>query len=135
MIQTVDIAVVSGGKLLLIRRAKPPFMDKLVLPGGHVEASDASLAAAAARELREEVGLDLPPERLRFLMTLDAPDRDPRPGRRVSSVFVAGISATEAAGAAPASDAVAVTWRPLAELKPEEVGFDHWLAVEKLGVS
>ncbi len=44
----------DAGSLLLIHHAK---LDKWLQPGGHVEAEDASLEAAARRELAEEVGL------------------------------------------------------------------------------
>lgn len=51
-----------GAELLLIRRAEhelDPWSGHMALPGGHVDASDASLVAAAVREISEEVGLDL----------------------------------------------------------------------------
>jgi 8-oxo-dGTP pyrophosphatase MutT (NUDIX family) len=48
----------DGDALLLIRHPK---LNRWLQPGGHVEASDRDLLAAARRELREEVGLaDLP---------------------------------------------------------------------------
>jgi ADP-ribose pyrophosphatase YjhB (NUDIX family) len=132
VINTVDVAVVCGPSLLLIRRAKPPFMDKLVLPGGHVETSDASLAAAAVREILEEVGLTIAPADPRPLMTLAAPGRDPRPGRRVSMVFAVDLPASAVSSCRPDSDAREIVWRDLSSITPEEIGFDHFLAVAAL---
>ena len=48
-------AAFRGGKLLLARRTKPPFLWSL--PGGAVEWGE-RLAAAAMRELREETGIE-----------------------------------------------------------------------------
>ena len=45
-------------RLLLIKRANPPQQGRWSLPGGRVEA-DESLESAAAREVREETGLDV----------------------------------------------------------------------------
>lgn len=50
----VSVAVFRSGKLLLIRRASPPFAGLFTLPGGLVEAGE-SLQDAALRELSEEV--------------------------------------------------------------------------------
>lgn len=48
--------------LLVIRRAesrRDPWSGQMALPGGRLDESDAGLAAAAAREAREETGIDL----------------------------------------------------------------------------
>lgn len=52
----------DGADLLFIRRAehpRDPWSGQMGLPGGRVDASDASPLAAALRETREEIGLDL----------------------------------------------------------------------------
>jgi 8-oxo-dGTP pyrophosphatase MutT (NUDIX family) len=52
----------TGAEILFIKRSEregDPWSGHLALPGGRAERSDASLAAVALREVREEVGIDL----------------------------------------------------------------------------
>jgi ADP-ribose pyrophosphatase YjhB (NUDIX family) len=53
----VSVAVFRVGRVLLARRAKPPFAGAFSLPGGLVEVGE-TLEAAALRELRDEVQVD-----------------------------------------------------------------------------
>src|ERR1700716_2403174 len=55
---TVHIMVCRGSQLLLLRRANTGYRDGwLSLPAGHLD-GDEELRVAAARELREEAGLE-----------------------------------------------------------------------------
>jgi ADP-ribose pyrophosphatase YjhB (NUDIX family) len=60
----VLLPVRDRGGLLVIRRAvaDDPGFGQLALPGGYIDINDASWQHAAARELREETGIVLPPE-------------------------------------------------------------------------
>lgn len=132
LIQVVDALLIDEhNRVLLIKRAKLPFMDKFVLPGGHVEPGEA-LAVAAARELEEEIEVSIASEDLEFLCQLDALDRDPRSGRRVSTVFWARVKSAVLEAARGASDAKSVHLLPLDSICTCEVGFDHFVAIESL---
>ncbi len=52
----VSTAVVREGRVLLVRRARPPANHYYTFPGGRVEYGE-TLAQAAAREAAEETGL------------------------------------------------------------------------------
>ncbi|MEJ0012281.1 MAG: NUDIX hydrolase [Bauldia sp.] len=52
----VSTLVVDRGRVLLVKRGKPPLLGYWSLPGGHVEGGE-TLAAAAAREVLEETGI------------------------------------------------------------------------------
>lgn len=54
----VSAAIFRDGRVLLAQRAGRPLAGRWSLPGGRVEAGE-RLAEAAAREVREEVGLDI----------------------------------------------------------------------------
>ena len=56
-ILAVSATVFWQGRALIIRRAQAPLIGHFSLPGGRVEAGE-TLAAALARELMEEVGVE-----------------------------------------------------------------------------
>lgn len=58
------VVVRVGERILLVRNSYQP---RLTLPGGRVRRGEAT-DAAAARELREEVGIDVAPDRLEPLL-------------------------------------------------------------------
>lgn len=59
--------------LLVVRRTIQPGQGQLALPGGYIELGE-SWQAAAARELREEVGITVDPETIQEFRVHSAPD-------------------------------------------------------------
>jgi 8-oxo-dGTP diphosphatase len=122
---TVDVVVFAQdppSSVLLIERGGEPFAGSWALPGGFVE-GDERVASAAARELREETGVEA--GSMQLLGVYDTPGRDPR-GPTVSVVFV--MRADEELEAGGADDAADARWFPLDALP--ELAFDHEVVIE-----
>jgi 8-oxo-dGTP diphosphatase len=120
---TTDAVAVScfpkqGLKVLLIRRANPPFERFWALPGGFVEEEE-DLLNACTRELEEEAGVR--PTAIVQLGAWGKPGRDPR-GRNVSVAYLVGVrpqTGTPRAG----SDAAQAEWHSVDALPA--LAFDH----------
>jgi 8-oxo-dGTP pyrophosphatase MutT (NUDIX family) len=101
--------------LLFIRRAeKPgdPWSGHMAFPGGHKEASDASLLAAAIRETREEIGLDLDGAG-RHIGTLDHQRAQPR-GRPLNMLIAPFVFRVQGEPSfRPNHEVAEVVWTPL----------------------
>ena len=124
---TVDIVVMTiienDLRVLLIRRAVPPFRDSWALPGGFVR-PDEDLDTAAARELAEETSISQEPGHLEQFGTYGHPDRDPR--MRVVSVGYWAI-VPDLPAPKGGSDAAYAELVPVAELESGRIrlAFDH----------
>jgi 8-oxo-dGTP diphosphatase len=118
---TVDIVLFTirerQMQLLLIKRLAKPFVGRYALPGGFVLEQE-SVDAAAARELREETGLEK--VYLEQLYTFGDPRRDPR-GRVVTVAYYALIAPTQVLHAG--TDASEAAWFPISGLPT--LAFDH----------
>jgi 8-oxo-dGTP diphosphatase len=73
----VSAAVFRDGKVLLVRRARPPALGLFTLPGGGVEAGE-TLVEAIIREVAEETGLVIEPVAIAGHREMIARDPDGR---------------------------------------------------------
>ena len=71
----VSAALFRDGRVLIVRRARPPAQGLYTLPGGRVELGE-TLHAALIREIREETGLTIAPLGLAGYREIIARDRD-----------------------------------------------------------
>lgn len=110
-----DAVIIDGGEVLVLQRDHDPYEGQWVLPGGLVE-PDETARTACAREVREEVGLEVSVGGLVGLY--DDPDRDDR-----GNVSVAFRCRPQKGIAEAREEARQVSW-----FYPEELpamGFDH----------
>lgn len=106
--------------VLLIKRGKDPFKDQWALPGGYVEENE-GLQAAAIRELQEETGVKMTPERGVYQVgAYGDPGRDPR-GHVVSIAYMTAIN--REIPVKGADDAKEAAWFCATELPA--LAFDH----------
>ena len=113
-IPTVDIIIELKGGVVLIKRKNPP--EGWALPGGFVDYGE-TLEYAAAREAKEETGLDI--ELIRQFHTYSDPRRDPR-HHTITTVYVA-----KAQGTAIAGDDAKEAGVFQKEALPDKIAFDH----------
>lgn len=102
-------AIVRDGRLLLVKRLRPPEAGSWSLPGGKVEFGE-RLADAVAREIREEIGVDIAPERL--LVVVETPNVDGQ--HWIAPVYLARLIAGEPHNCEPKKHAD-ISWFPLGE--------------------
>lgn len=101
----VGAVALHDGRILLIRRAKPPAMGKWSLPGGHVRFGE-DLHTAVLRELAEETGLEAVVDR--FLGWVERTGDEPEPYHYVILDFV--VDVYDAAEPVPGDDAAEAAW-------------------------
>lgn len=121
----------EGPELLLIRRAEragDPWSGHVALPGGREQPEDAAPHATAARETREEVGIDVWAIG-RMLGALEPVwPQSARAPRIVVRPFVFLVDAE--AEAAPNEEVDAAVWIPLRELQEPGAVTEHMLEIE-----
>ncbi len=81
---TVNWVITKGNKILLQRRAKPPFENRWEIGGGFVNYGE-TVEDALIREVKEETGFDIEPEEI--IGVYSDPKRDPR--KHSISIFFA----------------------------------------------
>lgn len=117
----------EGRGVLLMRRAEREgdlWSGQVSLPGGHEEAGDEDLAATAARETREEVGVDLE-EHGRLLGALTPVQARAR-GRRLETSILPAVFALEAeVEPTPGPEATEAFWFPLDRAARGELDGTH----------
>jgi 8-oxo-dGTP diphosphatase len=106
------------GRVLLVRRGRPPYLGHWGLPGGFCEWKETT-EKCCARETLEETGLTVRVGALRGVYS--RPDRDPR-GHNVTVLYAARPLKGRAKGGDDAAEARWFTPRELAKIR---FAFDH----------
>ncbi|MGE0701162.1 MAG: NUDIX domain-containing protein [Hyphomicrobiaceae bacterium] len=114
---TVDCVILDQeGRVLLIRRGRPPFEGQHALPGGFVDVGE-TVEDACRREALEETGVKV--GKLTLVGVYSDPQRDPR-GHSVAVSFLARVKSPKATAG---DDAAAVEW--VEKWQRLKLAFDH----------
>ncbi len=108
-----SIAVLREGRVLLATRTRPPMNRLFTLPGGLVEPGE-TLAEAALRELREEVGVEA--RVIGLVGPVEVIDRDENGAVRAHFVILAHAAAWLSGEGAAGPEAGEVLWATPEEL-------------------
>jgi len=109
----VGAVIVEGGRALLVRRGTEPLKGEWSIPGGVVELGE-TLRQAAAREAREETGLEVEPGEV--LEVVDRIMRDPEHKVQYHYVLVDFLCRWVSGEARPGADASELRWITAREL-------------------
>ncbi|MDF1538203.1 MAG: NUDIX hydrolase [Candidatus Thorarchaeota archaeon] len=122
---TVDVAIINGENLVLVRRGRDPYKGRWVFPGGFIDYGETA-ENAAVREALEETSMQI--EITGILGVYSDASRDPR-GHTQSTVFIARPLSGEPKGG---DDAAEAKWHRMQELGPGDLAFDHDLIMSDL---
>lgn len=116
---TVDAWIEDDrGRILLVRRGRPPFKGRWSLPGGFCEWGEKT-EESCAREAEEETGLTV---RIGSVLGVYSdPRRDPR-GHTISILYEARPIGGSARGG---DDAAEARWFTVSEISSLDLAFDH----------
>ena len=105
--------VVSGARVLLIRRAQPPLEGRWSIPGGILELGE-TIAQAVERELMEEAGVQVLP--LELIEIYEKVLRLPHQPPQYHFVILGYLCELKEGNAQPGSDVTEVAWSAEDEL-------------------
>lgn len=103
----IGVVVWCRGRVLLIRRGKPPRAGQWSLPGGAQQLGE-TVEQAARREVLEETGVRV--DRCELLTVVDMIDRDPTGAVRYHYTLVDFRAETAEPALCAGDDAVAAAW-------------------------
>ena len=98
------------------------FANRWALVGGFLDPGSESLEQCAAREPKEETGLEVSAASMKLVTIQSHPGRDPR-GQIIDTVWSCRLASQLPAVAA--DDLQAVAWHPLNEALKMHLAFDH----------
>lgn len=112
----VLLPISDRGGLLVIRRsvASDPGFGQFALPGGFIDINDPTWQHAAARELREETGITLPPDTFREFGVRSAPN---------GTLLIFALAEPVTSNALPAFRATSETSEMTVITSPTELAF------------
>lgn len=126
---TVDAVVEQSGHVLLVRRRHEPGKNLFALPGGHLDLNE-SLQDGVLRELREETKIKVPEPVLRGSIVnqrmFDDPHRSTL-GRVITfAQHIKLPDSTTLPKVKGSDDADKAFWKPISQLKEQEMFDDHY---------
>jgi ADP-ribose pyrophosphatase YjhB (NUDIX family) len=128
---SVDLCIFSivdqALKVLVVKRAEYPYIDRWALPGGFVDISkDQDLDNTAMRKLEEKTGVKTP--YVEQIQTVGNNIRDPR-GWSLTVLYFALIAQSEASSKTGPLEAI--RWVTLREAEKLDLAFDHLVLLKK----
>ncbi len=127
----VGVVVIKDGRVLLIRRGKPPRAGAWSLPGGRQRLGE-TVREAARRELREETGVEAAVTVL--LDVVDSITRDDGGAIAYHYTLVDFLADWRSGEARAGGDAAEVIWADPQDLAPFEL-WDETLCLIRLGLA
>lgn len=110
-------AVISAGRVLLVRRSNPPNADTLALPGGKINLGERPIQATQ-RELLEETGLVVQPTTLLDVVNVFEHQADGQLARHY--LILSYLCEFVSGSAVPQDDAYELMWLTLEEVQASQ---------------